>query len=251
MRDHPMTPLRVTLALMLVIVVVVLAAGCAEGPHEEKNVTIFPILLTEISHGNISDIHRNGSPYNVPTLVYGDEARKNILLQIAPNLVYEQNMAEWKKKLSISLVILIDPNYPADKNSRQFIRDQLICFNTILSPEKAVIKLNITNSPGETGGEYVHANIILNQSAPTGVVDQYLRKIEQRYSNEVIGWVELMNIEKIATLKDVQRIELINPNGMTTIDSWHECRNGTMVYVQLGHENSPVVVTRVSPSSQP
>jgi hypothetical protein len=226
-------PLYAAVALVLVMVAVLLAAGCAEQT-DERNVTIVSDLQTEKSHSNAPDPDVKNSPSSAPTLVYGDEAHKNLLLHIAPNMVYEQNMAEWKKKLPISLVELVDPNYPIDEKTRQFTKANLVCYNIILPPEKAAIKFNATNSSAEKYGEYVIVNIILNQSAPTRAIDPYVQKIEQRTPYVVTGWVELMNnIEKIASLSEVQRIDLVSPT--ITGSAWYECRNGTLVYVQFGH----------------
>jgi hypothetical protein len=222
-------PVCVAVGLCIVMVAVLLAAGCTDQT-DERNVTIG----SEKSHSNAPDPDVKNFPSSAPTLVYGDEAHKNLLLHTAPNMVYEQNMAEWKKKLPISLVELIDPDYPVDEKSRQFTRANLICYNAILPPEKAAIKFNATNSSAENYGEYVIVNIILNQSAQTRAVDPYVQKIEQRTPYVVTGWVELMNnIEKIASLSEVQRIDLVYPT--MTGSSWYECRNGTLVYVQFGH----------------
>ncbi len=233
-------PVRAAVALCFVLVAVLLAAGCT-ARTDERNVTIVSDLQTEKSHSITLDPEVNNVPSSAPALVYGDEARKNLLLHSAPNMAYEQNMTEWKKKLPTSLVELIDPNYPIDEKTRQFTMDELVCFKIILLPGKAATKLHLTNSSEENSGESVHVNIVLNQSVPTRAVDPYMQKIEQRTSYEITGWVELMNIEKIASLSEVQRIDLIYPT--MTVSSWYECRNGTLVYVQLGHENSPLVVS--------
>ncbi len=213
----------VAIALMLVMVAVLLAAGCV-GPVGERNVTKGSDFHTEKSFSNTPDIDLNNIPSSTPPLEYGDDARNKIMEKIAPNMVYEQNMAEWKKKLPITLVTLIDPNYPIDEKSRRSVRDELVCYNLIIPAEKAAIKLTFMNSSTEKYGDYALITIILNQSASTLAVNPYLRKVEQRTSHEVMGWVELTHIEKIASLTEVQRIDFNIPS-IRTAGSWYECRN--------------------------
>ena len=80
-----MTRFRVTLALMLVMVAVLLAAGCAGQAGDEN------------SAGNASGIVQSTTapPFNQSSVNYMDAQQKRAAIE--PNLQYKTNMTSWQR----------------------------------------------------------------------------------------------------------------------------------------------------------
>jgi hypothetical protein len=209
------------------MVTVLLLAGCVSGQIDKKN-------YTKLSSDSVTI-----TPLPNQNQTLSDENDKAKLAAIAPILKYKKNMAEWQKKLPTDLLYVLDPDCPDIGNTREQIKSGWKCLDQLI-PSENVTRLDI-KYPKSPVGDYLHVQIKLIPNSSISVIEPYVATLKEAECRECY-WVDMNQLQELASMKEVQTIDLIYPS--VTAGSWYECRNGTMVLVYFGHEDSPLVVER-------
>jgi hypothetical protein len=208
-----MTPDRSTIVLLLVVTLVLLGAGCV-GQQIDNNSTALPTENVSIAPTFIEN----------PTLS-SDQDGKGKLAAIAPFLLYKENMTEWQRKLPTQLLEIIDPNFPKMGITPEQVKKMMRGHDQLLYADEAIKQFNIRNSSMVPVGDHVHIYILTNSSVSLEKMETMITKIEWRgkdfYSNanKTVAWVDLNNIEKISSLNEVIRVDIIFQGETTSSQS--------------------------------
>jgi hypothetical protein len=92
-------------------------------------------------------------------------------------------------------------------------RSIMISLNQIIPADQAKKVFNISNGTGQPIGDQIHLIIYLRPTANLKVIDPLVTAVIIRNEeyHAVSAWVEINNIEKLASIDDVTRIELNSP----------------------------------------
>lgn len=180
------------------------------------SICIFPLAYANdnplVSNNNTVSMsyttQQTSAPSPTQTLTAEEEAKEKEAA-IDPFLRYKENMTFWQKKLPNQILELIDPNAPLSGMTRDEIRIQMIDFEKNMIPaEEVFTKFGIS----QPTGDLVKVTININSSVSTHIVNPYVVYLIGKRGNLVDAWVDLNNIEKIATLENVKWIDLIFPS---------------------------------------
>ena len=199
-----MIPLRITLGLLLLVMCVLLAVGCIGKSGNNNNAVLTPTINTS----TVSE------PLQHPTLSPADDG-KTKPAAIAPIQDYKTNKAEWQRKTANQILQIVDPYYPKMGNTPDEVKMMMHDdFETLLYSEEAIKNFGIQNTSSQPVGDHVNVFIYVNSSVSTYNVEKLMTMVEGRYQDyyskdyQLIGWVDLNNIKTIASLKNVNRIEV-------------------------------------------
>jgi phosphate/sulfate permease len=136
------------------------------------------------------------------------------LAAIDSSLQYKENMTEWQRKTSTQILYLIDPKFPEMGVTREQMKRMMRDQGQLLYASEAIKTFTIQNVSGHSIGDHVFVTIDINASASSKHVESYATNIYGIYEevpgiNRVVAWVDLNNVERISTLKEVHRIELV------------------------------------------
>jgi hypothetical protein len=189
---------RVIVALGLVMVAVLLAAGCV-GPDIGKKSTALP--------GNNASITPTFT--QIPTLSV-DQIGKSAA--IAPFQRYKDNMTEWQRKLPTQLLQIIDPNFPKTGNTPEEVKALMSKRYQLLYADEAIRQFDIQNTSSQPVGDHIYVRIYRNSSASMQILDSYITKINDRDpKGAIVAWVDLNKIEKVASLQEVTGVDIVIP----------------------------------------
>ncbi len=185
MTGDPMTRPRIIFFIVLIITGTLVAAGCVSHPFAENNSTEITVSPSTISP-NLDQ--QNDWAYQ-----------------------YRNNLTPAQKKIPAELLPIIDPNFPKDQWT--MTTKDLADYPYFIPAENASQELNISESQAlEHGGE-IKVGITLQPSATLDIIDPFATKI--LYKNEkwhyVGAWVGMNNLETVASIPQVNKIELLYP----------------------------------------
>jgi len=200
-----MTPLRITLALIIIIVCILLVTACISQPISENrtgNANETVILLSAITTVN-----------NTIT------TNKNFEESLQTPMGYKENMTPAQQKIPAELLELIDINFQATEKERQNIKTTMITRNQMIPADLVKVKLNLNQSAGQPGEDRVYIFIYVNKSASTHIIDPFVTLVngwDEKY-HFAVAWIDVKNVEKLATLSEVRSIMVVQPAGTDTI----------------------------------
>jgi len=189
---------RIALALMLVMVAVLLAVGCAGQVGDGKstdNVTVTTTVPTPIpSSTKISNYTSTGD------LISALQSYRN-------NLTYPRN------KIPEDLLKLTDSRYPKNWNTPEETRAFFISINQMIPAEQAITQLSINNTTSHPVGSQVYLIIHVNSSASTHIIDPAITSVIGRYEeyHTVAAWADINNLEKLAGIDGVESMKVNVP----------------------------------------
>lgn len=171
---------------------------------------------TSVSNNNTLNVNYTEKQTLVPSsnqTLASYENGKAKLAAIEPILSYKENMTFWQKKISSQILYIIDPKYPEMGNTREqvkeFLRDnnQLIYFNEVST------KLGFNQTMKMPVEDIIHINIYVKPDVSPRIIIPYAVNVSSLSETEhiAIAWVELNNIEKLASLEEISWIELVGP----------------------------------------
>lgn len=187
-------------------------------------------------------------------------AEKQKLAAIVIFQNYKENMTEWQKKLPTDLLYIIDPKFPEMGNTREQVKEMMRGHNQLVYADEAIKIFGISQTSGQPVGDHVNVYISVNASVSTRIVESYFTKVDNIFKdftgvNRITGWVDLNNLEKIASLKEVSGIDLVIPPSLGSYEP--EQMNDTVSISGNGILNTPTsavsfiptLVTSTSPVS--
>ena len=190
-----MTPLRVTLALLLILMAVLMAAGCAGNKnvptHSENNSVTSTIPITS---GNAIS-----------------EEKSNQYYVLALKL-YRQNLTYPRNRIPENVLQLTDPDFPQDRATRELGRAQLIASRHLIPADQAIKRFNLTNTAGQVFGDQVFLTIYVYPNTSTHILDPVVTNISNRKEifHGVEAWVDVNNLEKLAAMDGVSYMQLVD-----------------------------------------
>jgi hypothetical protein len=189
-----MTPSRVMFALVLMMVAVLLAAGCTS--------------MTDVSPQNGT---ASGTGAAIPTTA-------TMLRKFTPPQdhatamrLYQGNLSHAQSKIPDDLRKVIDPAYPLGTDSRPLIRNYMISAQQlILADEAATAGFSTPMFSGRPVGNQVHLVIHINPSASLKIVNPYLskREVYDQNSHTVVAWVDQQDLEQLAAMDEVTALQM-------------------------------------------
>jgi hypothetical protein len=196
--DHSMTPLRTSLILLLLVLVVMLAAGCAGQVGDGKSVADVTTSVT--------------TTMPVPSGTMDAITKSNEEMVLALK-IYRENLTSPCKKIPEDLLKLTDPNYPKTGNTPAETRAFLISTNEMIPAEQAISRLSINNTTGHPVGDQVYLIIKVNSSESTHIVDPAITSLIGRYeeSHAITAWVDINNLEKLAGIDGFDKMKVNVP----------------------------------------
>jgi hypothetical protein len=194
-----MIPLRTTVTLIFIIACILSGAGCISQPVSENqtgnsNVTITPLPATTTIT----------MPIATPT-----DVEKSLQTLMA----YKENLTPARQKIPTQLLELIDTNFPVTEKERQMIKTIMITRNQLIPADQAKVKFNLSQSAGLPVGDQVYIYIYVTDSASTHIIDSYVTQVNGRDENYhfAVAWIDIHNVEKLATLSEVRYIMVVEP----------------------------------------
>jgi hypothetical protein len=189
-----MTQLRTTLALLLLVAAVLLAAGCT--------------IPSDVSP-------QNGTACGTGPVV---ATTGTMLRQYTPPLdhatafrLYQGNLSTAQSKIPDDLRKVIDPAYPLGTESRPQIRNYMISMQQLLLAEDAAASgFSTPMFSGRPVGNQVHLVIHINPSASLKIVNPYLskREVYDQNSHTVVAWVDQQDLERLAAMDEVTALQM-------------------------------------------
>ena len=188
---RPITSIRVTLALMLVMVAVLLTAGCAG----QQSFGIGKSVGNETLAGTINA-----------------NAKSNEEIVLALKM-YRENLTYPRNKIPDNLLQIIDPSFPKNIVSVDELKQFMILSNQLIPADQAGTKFNLSNKSGNPPGDQVHLIIHLNSTAPLQLIDPIATSviIRDAESHVVVVWIDVRNLDALVSMEGVKRIELVVP----------------------------------------
>jgi len=152
-----------------------------------------------------------------------DESGKAKLTAIAAFQNYKENMTKWKTKLPTDLLYIIDPSFPEMGNTRERVKETMKRHNQLMYANEAIKIFNIHQISNQPVGDHVYVYIDVNASFSTHAVESHVTKVDNVFKdftglNRVKAWVDLNNLEKIASLNEVTGISLVEFGETSSID---------------------------------
>jgi hypothetical protein len=139
------------------------------------------------------------------------------------------------KKLTSDLVQITDPTYSDTGLHLQSKKNTLRLLKVLIPADKVVVELNISKPLSQPIGDHIYVSIISNKLYEVNIIDPYITKItglDEKYT--LYGWVDINNIEKIASLEGISRISISYPPITHTSDennSVTTCINRTQITI--------------------
>ncbi|MCK9592603.1 MAG: PKD domain-containing protein, partial [Methanoregula sp.] len=157
---------------------------------------------SRLSAINISD---------VKDLTPSKEEMEEIIASLQPVVKYKENLTQIQAKIPMALLQLSDPNYPQSVDQRQELKKIMIAKNQLVPADLADIRFNLSDKFAHSDQVYVYVYLKANTSLST--FNQYITNItdQEEKLHFIIAWVDLYNLEKIATSPEVSKIRLVEP----------------------------------------
>ena len=202
MITKPRVGFRIVLGFaLLVLICCVPFAGAIDNTSVLNNNTV-NVSYTE---------QQTPAPSSNQTLT-SDEIGKAKLVAIEPFLLYKQNETFWQKKLTSDLLQITDPNYPDTGSNLQSKKNTMRLLKVFIPADKVAAELNISNPLVQPVGDHVYISIISNKLYSVNIIDPYITKITGHdEKNTLYGWVDINNIEEIASLEAISGISISYP----------------------------------------
>jgi hypothetical protein len=191
-----MTLIRVTLALMLMMAVVLLAAGCA---------------------GNVADEipAKNGSPPLTMTVPVSSETihakiTSNAEMVIALRM-YRNNLTYPRNKIPENILQVTDPVFPSYLNSTETAKAQRIASRHLIPSHQVIERFNLQNNTERSIGDQVFLTIYVYPNTTTHILDPFITNVSNRKEgfHGVEAWVDVNNLEKMAALDGVRGMQFV------------------------------------------
>jgi hypothetical protein len=189
-----MIPLRTPLLQTLLIVCILLAAGCAGqagiGTHQENATSTI--------------VDPPGA------IITPEKSSEEILLALKK---YRENLTFPRNKIPESLLQITDPDYPRSGYllTPEKARAQMITSRHLISADTAIKRFNRTNAPGQVKGDKVFLTLYVYPNTTTHILDPVVTNISNRKEgfHWVEAWVDVNSLETVAALDGVRGMELV------------------------------------------
>ncbi|MFA5267083.1 MAG: hypothetical protein WC379_03855 [Methanoregula sp.] len=174
-------PVYAAVALVLVMVAVLLAAGCVSQPETE----------------NISPEKK------VPAVSYTISSDLS-----ASEVAYLNNLTPAQRKIPVKLLQIIDPNYP--EFSRHFTMSNLVSYY-FFPAENASLIFNISEKQARGHGGELLCEVSLTPSASSDVIDPIATRVDGKNERThiVVAWIGLNELQDVASVPEVVKIREI------------------------------------------
>jgi hypothetical protein len=191
--------LRATIALCIAIAFILLVTGCISQPIY-KNQT-----------GNAT-VTRTPLPVTT-TITIPVTINKEFKESLQTLMEYKENMTHAQQKIPTLLLEIIDINFPSTEKERQNLKTIMITKNQLVPADQAKVKFNIRQSAGLPVGDQVYIYIYVDNSSSTHVIDSHVTQVtgrDEKY-HFAVAWIDVKNVEKLATLSEVKSIMVVQP----------------------------------------
>jgi len=144
-----------------------------------------------------------------------DKIEESIDRQITQIEEYKKNRNSAEKKIPDDLLQLIDDKYPLKTQTREQIKTRMKNAKQLIPQREVTAKLTIRNKSLNSLGDQVKIEIQVKPSVSTRIVDPYITQITGRdeESHLVVAWVDINNLDRLASLDGVSVISSIEPMG--------------------------------------
>jgi|WetSurMetagenome_2_1015567.scaffolds.fasta_scaffold139887_2 hypothetical protein len=183
-------------ALLLLVAVALLAAGCV-GNFWNVNNTDNASSISVTSAATVT----TQSVTNSSKLHYAD---------IVDFQAYRNNQT-YLRKVSDELLILTDPNYPKTVTPPEEMRSLMMRQGVLIPAGVAVTRFGINNTTNGPAGDYVHVNINLKRTASIHCIDHLITGVSYYENSRIIAWIDLNNLNTLAEKEEVGSIRTITP----------------------------------------
>ena len=187
----------ITGALILLFCITIVNAASDEGNPgvNSQNRTDIPII-------------------NQPVTSTTPEDAQHKLATIEGIQSYKENETYWQRKISSDLLQVIDPLSPPSGMTQEQRKDAMQKMMQLIPANNVAGKLNISPELNQTFGDAVLVGITVKESWSSHIIDPFIIKIvdqDEQYPRYVAAWIELNNIESIAKLDGVMKVNLLDP----------------------------------------
>ena len=213
MSDNPRLASRTVVILIIFLLICSVRLVSAAGNTSILNNNTVTVSITE---------QQTLVPSSNQTLTT-DESGKAKLTAIAAFQNYKENMTKWKTKLPTDLLYIIDPSFPEMGNTRERVKETMKRHNQLMYANEAIKIFDIHQISNQPVGDHVYVYIDVNASFSTHAVESHVTKVDNVFKdftglNRVKAWVDLNNLEKIASLNEVTGISLVEFGETSSID---------------------------------
>ncbi|MCK9592604.1 MAG: hypothetical protein M0Q91_11410 [Methanoregula sp.] len=149
-----------------------------------------------------------------------DNVTKELLASQERLASYRENLTVAKRRIPNNLLFVIDPNYPpTSEETPAQAKKMMIAKHQLIPAEEAIIKFNLSPSGNQSVGDQVYLYVFLNASAPTNEIDSYVTNVTDREEKMhfAVAWVDLNNLEKLMSVRNVDHIRIVEPPGTDTL----------------------------------
>lgn len=141
-----------------------------------------------------------------------DDDKEKIMLEFAEEAEsYKVSLSEAQQKLTDDLLALTDENYPMPPSlTVEQLKENMKRRHQLVYAGEADV-LGIKN--GNVSSDLVYVYIYIDESSNTSIIDPYVSKVVSRQEKYhfATAWVQIDNLEKLASLQEVRSIDLVLP----------------------------------------
>jgi hypothetical protein len=172
--------------------------------------------MSESGKDSVSEnvqIHPTSSVLNATITFSSPEQNKGSVENPAITLnLYQSNLAYPRNKIATDLLKFIDPNYPKIGIPVDQYRNMRISSSHMIPAGQAAARFNLSNTSGTPVGDQVFLTIYVYPNSSTQILDPFITKVTDRSEelHAVEAWVDLNNLEKIASLESVQNMKFVD-----------------------------------------
>jgi Na+-transporting methylmalonyl-CoA/oxaloacetate decarboxylase gamma subunit len=240
MSDNPRLASRTVVILIIFLLICSVRLVSAAGNTSFLNNNTVSISNTE---------QQTPTPSSNQTLTTA-ESGKAKLTAIAAFQNYKENMTEWKTKLPTDLLYIVDMNFPEMGNTREHVKETMKRHNQLMYANEAIKIFDIHHISNQPVGDHVYVYIDVKASFSTLAVESLVTKVDNVIKdftglNRVKAWVDLNNLEKIASLNEVTGISLVDFGETSSIDQSVKLNDS----VTTGEDHIQYTPTSVIPSN--
>jgi len=170
------------IALVLMIVALLLTAGCSSPPVD--------------------------TPVSDTTQVTMTPETKTTYDPMSALRSYRQNLTFPRNKIPENVLQITDPAFPELEISRERVRSDRVASHHLITAENAKTRFNTTTISGQLVGDQVFLTVYVYPNASTHVLDPFVTEVTNRKEqfHGIEAWVDVSNVEKLAALDQVRRI---------------------------------------------
>jgi hypothetical protein len=196
-----------------------------EIPRKKINVIITGVLILLFCITFVNAALVGGNPYvnsqnssDIPIITQSatpsdQEDTQHKLAAIEGIQHYKENETYWQRKISSDLLQVIDPLFPPSGMTQRQSKDMMQKMMQLIPANNVASELNISPELNQTFDDAVLVGITVKESWSSHIVDPFVTKIvsqDKQFPQYVVAWAELRNIETIAKLDGVMRVNLLD-----------------------------------------